>query len=250
MAALELIALDEAAPQLRAPGASDTYLAPRAVAVSPPSLTGSSATSSLSISQTWNTTGTPTALSVAVTDTASNAASLLMDLRVGGASCFGVHKSGRFLFRGNGADWGFDAGQQLGFVVFGRGSVATGISNEQIAFNWNDQIVIPASHSLNWSSTGGPRNAIDLTVLRDAANTLALRNGTNAQTSRVYGTFTDAFNGRWLNISMTTGGVASITPTGNGTGASGNVIHISGLPTSNPGAGILWDDGGTVKVGT
>lgn len=87
-------------------------------------------------------------------------------------------------------------------------------------------------------------------MYRDAANTLALRNGTNAQTSRVYGTFTDSSNGRWLNITMSTAGVAAISPTGNGTGASGNVLHISGLPTSNPGPGILWNDAGTVKVGT
>jgi hypothetical protein len=33
-----------------------------------------------------------------------------------------------------------------------------------------------------------------LALFRDAANTLALRNGTNAQTFRVYNTFTDASN--------------------------------------------------------
>jgi hypothetical protein len=33
-----------------------------------------------------------------------------------------------------------------------------------------------------------------LVVTRDAANTLAQRNGTNAQTFRCYGTFTDASN--------------------------------------------------------
>jgi hypothetical protein len=49
---------------------------------------------------------------------------------------------------------------------------------------------------------------------------------------------------------MSTAGVARIQPTGNGTGATGNVLHISGLPTSNPGPGILWNDAGTVKVGT
>jgi hypothetical protein len=33
---------------------------------------------------------------------------------------------------------------------------------------------------------------------------------------------------------------------------SGSVMHyiLTGLPTSNPGVGILWNDGGTVKVGT
>lgn len=27
-------------------------------------------------------------------------------------------------------------------------------------------------------------------------------------------------------------------------------LHISGLPTSNPGAGILWNNGGTIAIGT
>jgi hypothetical protein len=66
----------------------------------------------------------------------------------------------------------------------------------------------------------------------------------------IFFTFTDSSNGRWLEQSMTTAGVAVLRPTGNGTGASGNLLHISGLPTSNPGPGILWNDAGTVKVGT
>lgn len=102
---------------------------------------------------------------------------------------------------------------------------------------------------VGWSS-GLATSAQDVSLARDAANTLALRNGTNAQTKRIYGTFTDASNYRRVAIGMTTAGVASIKPEGAGTGASGNVLHISGLPTSNPGPGILWNDAGTVKVGT
>lgn len=245
MSAFEIVALNEATPQLRAPGAGDTYLAPRAVAVSPPSLTGSSATSSLSISQTWNTTGTPTALQVNVTNTASNAASLLMDLRSGGVSRFAVRASDGYLTQtlnsATGAAFGVGG---FGKVDFYSGFNLTATASSAEGFRVASDLAFAFSNSTTSVSTG------DVFLRRDAANTLALRNGTNAQTSRVYGTFTDASNGRWLNISMTTGGVASITPTGNGTGASGNVIHISGLPTSNPGAGILWNDGGTVKVGT
>jgi hypothetical protein len=58
------------------------------------SLTGSNAQSALSITGTWNTTGTPTALFVNITDTASNANSLLMDLQTGGVTRFSVNKSG------------------------------------------------------------------------------------------------------------------------------------------------------------
>lgn len=57
-------------------------------------LTGSSSTSALSISQTWNTTGNPTAILLNVTNTASGSSSNLMDLQVGGVSQFKVSKAG------------------------------------------------------------------------------------------------------------------------------------------------------------
>lgn len=85
---------------------------------------------------------------------------------------------------------------------------------------------------------------------RDANNTLAQINGTNAQAKRIYGTYTDASNYRRLAITSTTAGVFSITAEGAGTGASGNVLHISSLPTSNPGPGILWNNAGTPAIGT
>ena len=65
-----------------------------ALAVTGFSLTGSNAQSLFDLAGTWNTTGTPTALKLNVTDTASNAASLLMDLQLGGASRFSVSKAG------------------------------------------------------------------------------------------------------------------------------------------------------------
>lgn len=54
------------------------------------SLTGSNPTSMVSLAGTWNTTGTPTALKVNITNTASNAASRLIDLQFGGTSYFGI----------------------------------------------------------------------------------------------------------------------------------------------------------------
>mgnify|MGYP003654145576 CR=1 FL=1 len=90
----------------------------------------------------------------------------------------------------------------------------------------------------------------DTSIHREALGILGQRAGVNAQTSRLYGTYTDGSNYRRLTQTMSTGGVAELKPEGAGTGISGNVLHISGLPTSNPGPGILWNDAGTVKVGT
>lgn len=55
---------------------------------------GSLAGNLLNLAQTWNTSGTPTAVKLNVTDTSSNASSLLMDLQVGGTSKFKVSKAG------------------------------------------------------------------------------------------------------------------------------------------------------------
>jgi hypothetical protein len=48
----------------------------------------------LNMTQTWNTTGVPTAIKLNVTNTASGAGSLLMNLQVGGTSQFYVDKAG------------------------------------------------------------------------------------------------------------------------------------------------------------
>jgi hypothetical protein len=57
-------------------------------------LSGSDATPAILLSPTWNTTGTPTAFKINVTDTASNTNSLLQDLQVASASVFKVGKNG------------------------------------------------------------------------------------------------------------------------------------------------------------
>ena len=71
-----------------------------------------------------------------------------------------------------------------------------------------------------------------------------------AEAFRVLGDFTSPSNYRQINLSMSPSGVAVLRPEGAGTGATGNELHISGLPTSNPGPGILWNNAGTPAIGT
>jgi len=62
---------------------------------------------------------------------------------------------------------------------------------------------------------------VDTIITRDAANTLALRNGANAQRFRVYDTYTDASNGVWSEFEMAgLDGRLGINVTGNGSGVS------------------------------
>lgn len=69
------------------------------------SLTGQTLTAALSTSlfeltQTWNTTGTPTAIKATITNTASNAASKIIDLIVGATSMFNITVDGTSTFGG------------------------------------------------------------------------------------------------------------------------------------------------------
>lgn len=106
----------------------------------------------------------------------------------------------------------------------------------------------------------------DLTLERDAANTLAQRRTTNAQTYRVYNTYTSSTNyerakiewdsntlrigtekgsagGTARDMELQTDGTTRITVKSDG------AILFSGLPTSDPVvANQLWNDGGTLKI--
>lgn len=245
MPAFEVLSLDPTTPQIRAPGAGDTYSFPRAITpsganvtpitVSGYSLTGSNAQSMLDLSGTWNTTGTPTALKLNVTDTASNAASLLMALQVGGANQFTVRKEGTVDCAVSGT-----AFLRLGAADFQQFTGA----NRQLIMGGNALgLSFISTYSVAWSSTTtDAATSKDLFILRDAANTLAQRNGVNAQTFRVYNTFTDASNYERLDITWNAGTLQMFTVAagagtkrgleiGTGTGNSSNLnFTTNGTP--------------------
>lgn len=126
----------------------------------------------LDLTQTWNSGGVAfTGMKFNVTDTASAAGSLLMDLQVGGVSKFNVRKDGTIT--------------GLGAATFG--SEAAGVV--PLA-----GLTIYNSGYLGWASSGSSLGTIDTKLYRDAANNLALRNGTAAQAFNVYNTYTDASN--------------------------------------------------------
>ena len=194
MAALDIVTLDTATPQLEVPQAADTYNAPRAFAIAPVALTGSAATTSFDVTQTWNTTGTPSALKLNVTDTASNAASLLMDLQVGGASRFAVVKSGA-ISCGNITCGDIKSSVNTFLIDNGSGSLRL-FTDTWLSRAATGTMTIGSAVN---SSNGTLRAAViavgdDAILARDAADTLAQRRGTNAQTFRIYNTFTDASN--------------------------------------------------------
>jgi hypothetical protein len=63
------------------------------------------------------------------------------------------------------------------------------------------------------------RSFIDAFIIRDAANAIAQRNGTNAQTFRIYNTYTDASNYERLSIGWASS-ICTISPENAGTGSA------------------------------
>ena len=124
------------------------------------------------LADTWNASGTTfTAVKMNVTDTASAAASLLMDLQVGGSSKFSVTKAGAIT--------------SVSTLAMGGGTLAITSVNA----------VLWGSGLYGWiSGNASPTSTPDLALARDAANTLAQRNGVNAQAFNLYNSYTDVSN--------------------------------------------------------
>ena len=68
------------------------------------------------------------------------------------------------------------------------------------AFFLGSNMQMSSGVSLNWASGTAGSTSADLQLFRDAANTLAQRNSTNAQTFRLYNTYTDASNYERLGV--------------------------------------------------
>ena len=89
-----------------------------AIAVTGYSLTGSNAQSLVDLAGTWNTSGTPTAIKLTITDTASNVSSMFLDLRTSVGSVFSVGKGGQVVSAG-----GITLAQGVGLLTSARGGI-------------------------------------------------------------------------------------------------------------------------------
>jgi len=180
MAQREVLSLNESIPQILAPQAGDHYFMPRKLELNAGTLTADEKV--LDLSATWNNAGvTFTGLKFNVTDTASNAASLLLDLQVGGTS--------KFLFTKGGVI-ASPSGSVLNLSADGK----IGTASNVVACVTYQSFQVNSSSFFGWGNDTFASATADLQIRRDAAATLAQRNGTNAQTFRLYNTYTDASN--------------------------------------------------------
>ena len=142
------------------------------------SLTGTNASSMIDLAGTWNTTGTPAAIKLDITDTASNSSSLLMHLLVGGANRFRLFKNGDL----------FASGNLNGGIVAFTNYCGGGDSGQFIL--------------------GG---SLDTRLQRDAAAVWAAKNGTNRHELRVYDTFSTASDFHRIAIATARATLTNVT---------------------------------------
>lgn len=180
------------------------------------SLTGSNATNMIDLAGTWNTSGAPTAISLNMTNTASGAAALLIDLQVGGVSQFKVSKGGIVTSTFSG---------QLS-----AGAGATVAVSE---------ISLQSTNKIAWYS-GNVFTTADTGLIRVSAGVLSLNDGstttTNYRDLRVRDVFTNDASFLIRTLTTITGGSTANVPT-----------LTTGPVTGNPTKWIPIDDNGTTR---
>ena len=163
-----------------------------------------SATAPVILQQTWNNSGNAfTLLSANVINNASASTSKLADFQVNGTSVLEVDGRGLTkvrkvsnttdfinifeVFRGSTSLFQFRDDGNYTFTATQGGALATLATVAK-----SSGLFLASGGQLGWTSsaTDGYNVNPDLSLFRDAANTLAQRNGLNAQTFRLYNNFT------------------------------------------------------------
>ena len=171
-------------------------------------------------STAWSTSGTGLGVNAA-----SGFAGNLLDLQVNGTSRFSILSGGTgFLsLRGSNQAGGINCGSNNIFSFYGEDFGA-----QPVQVNANGGLAIGAGTIL----------------IRDAGDTLAQRNGTNAQIFRLYNTFTDASNYergflRWSSNVFEVGPEAAGTGTARPMRITAATLKLPNLPTYADNAAAL-----------
>ena len=207
------------------------------------SLTGSNAQSLVDLAGTWNTSGTPTLIKANVTDTASNASSLLMDLQVGGASKFIVQKDANVRIEGSGlyvGSYALDSGISAninGMSVLKNGSAISGCGDN----GWH----VTTNRGYHF---GANTSTLVLSLYYDADDTLAQRRSTNAQTFRLYNTYTSSTSFENLQLQWSSNEARIGTSVGSAGGTQRNLV-LGTWDSAGAWAGaVTIGSSGSVKV--
>ena len=157
------------------------------------------------LTQTWNAGGvTFNGWKLAITDTASAAASRPLNI-LGGASAttelLYLTVAGRLYAGAPAYAVGSPHYSSVGNTDTGFSITATGVyysingaSVAAIIDASGPEFLFGSTTAFGWGSGAADATTADVKIVRDAANTLAQRNGANAQTFNGYYSFTDASN--------------------------------------------------------
>lgn len=179
------------------------------------------------MTDTWNDGAIVfNAVKMAVTNTASNAASKLIDIQ-------DVTNGTGFIVDAATGATTFDFGANNITLTLGGWPRITSSSNLYLSVNGATSRALVRSSDftilgapLAWASSGV---TADLFLYQDAANQLALRNGLNAQSFSIYETYTDGSNYSKLKISYDSGNsLFSLAGVASGTGTARRVRLVFG----------------------
>jgi hypothetical protein len=228
-----------------------------AYAVTGYSLTGSNAQSVIDLAGTWNTTGTPSAIRLNVTDTASNAASRLFQVSVGGTERFAVRKDGSVMLRGGSNDTGglettssyFRVGLSSGstnWIFFGSNFYAlnTSMVFGGVGGSTVGRITLGTTGFIEFGET-------ESALIRDASHVIAQRRTTTAQEFRQYATFTSDTNFQRMtvkSVKQTLSALSGASATTTGTFIPDGAVVVG--VTTRVGTALTGATGYTVGDGT
>lgn len=199
------------------------------------SLTGSNATNMIDLAGTWNTSGTPTALKLRITNTASNAASLLFDFGTNAASLATLRIDGAMRLLKSYSATNYHIGDATGGISWSGGSsffVNAGASFAAITSS--EGLIISsssASRGLRFINGNADAGAGDVFLGRKAAATLQMGEDAAGVTNQMF-TAANRITSDGVGANLT------IAP-GNGRGAAGGDLIFS-----------HWTTGGAGVVGT
>jgi len=144
-------------------------------------------------------------------------------------------------------------GTALGVIASTGSTYLLSGSTRSHRFYSGGSVTLTASGGFNWSSSSDADGAADLSLARDAANTLALRNGgTNIspvpQAFRIYNFYTDASNYERITSGWASN-IYSITMEGAGTGLTSRAIRFDAQGTQldvAPSGAVLRRNGSSI----
>jgi hypothetical protein len=132
----------------------------------------------------------------------------------------------------------FTGATGVGFRRNGTTGMIMTASGADIWFTAASTISMRSNGSYSWSSTSDPGSGAELTLLRDSANVMGIRNSTSAMGLVIYKTYTDASNYQRLNLKWNTS-TAVIQNEGVGTGANGSIAFGSAALATNATKGFI-----------